>query len=500
MNEPYRVAAGSSRRRSALAGAVLAAIVLLPGGAIAQQGGATATYTLRILRTDPPRIGVHAVLPSVGAEITMARSRPGDVPEVADAGWPALVRGLVVKDPDGLAVGVTSAGAAGWRLARPVDGSLTLDYEVDTAPLAARGWPAPREAAFADSEHIVMIGRSLFIATPAQRSSEIHFELPPGWRAVVPWSVTRAEGRSASASSSDDLSENLVAFSRGEPEVMTAGGFNLKVVTFGYWRPARNEIRRVLGIALEQLVGLIGFEGDADYLVVLLPQLDRGADSFRASFALTLDQTPSSANLGSWGNLIAHEVFHYWNGWRLHGSDYQGSQWFQEGITEYAANLAMIKGGVDRPDEFYARIAAHVDNYRKLETPLDAPGTRKGPPLYSGGALVAFIWDTMILESSGGGLGVGDALRALLRDTEGGARPYAWPDIKAALERVAPGDWEGFHGRHIHGTDPLPVGEALARVGLLLVKQDDGSTRVDEDPAASGPAAALRRSLMTRRK
>ncbi len=487
---------GALLRWRALVRLVLLVLTLSPSQAVAQQGGVTARYLLQLHRTGQTRIAVRATVPSEGGLLTMAESRPGDIPELADAGWPALVQHLRVTDAAGEAVGVASAGPTGWTLARSVSGPLTLDYEVDYAPLAARGWPAPREAAFADADHLMLIGRSLFITTPAQRRSEVRFALPRGWQGVVPWTAVRAPRPSAIAASTDDLSENLLVFLRGTPDVLTAGGFNLKVVALGHWQPARAEVRRVLGAALQQLVKLIGFNGHADYLVVLLPHVEHGGESFRASFALTVSAAPSRSNLNDWANTIAHEVFHYWNGWRLVGADYPSSQWFQEGFTEYAANLALVSGGLCGPDAFFAKLATHLSRYRTLTTPLDAPGTRKGPPLYSGGALVAFIWETLIREATHGERGIGDMLRALLRTTDGGARHYAWTDIQAALESVAPGEWKDFHRRYIHGTEPLPLAEALARVGLRLAKGGHDALRIEPDPAASEPAKIRRRAAM----
>lgn len=425
----------------------------------------------------------------------MAQSWPGDIPEVAEAGWPGLIRNLRVVDADGREVQVTPAGPKGWTLATPIRGTLTLDYEIDLAPLAARGWPAPREAAFADYDHVSLIGRALFIYTPAQRESRVRFILPAGWQPVVPWPALRGASGTAFVSSTEDLTENLVGFSRLAPDVVTAGGFRLKVVSFGHWQSARAEVRRVVGAVLPRLVATVGSRERADYLLVLLPHAESGGESFRASFALTLQASASRGNVEQWGNLIAHEVFHYWNGWRLKGADYPSSQWFQEGFTEYAANLALVSAGLSRSEQFHERLAGHVTKYRKLATPLDAPGTRKGPPLYSGGALVAFIWDTSIRQASGGKRGYGDLMRAVMCQTDGGARPYTWADIQAALESVAPGDWKKFEQLYIHGRDPLPVGEAFARVGLRMTEGSDGVVRVEADPGASRAARELRMAL-----
>ncbi|HEX4823487.1 MAG TPA: hypothetical protein VFV19_04210 [Candidatus Polarisedimenticolaceae bacterium] len=445
-----------------------------------------AVYRVDLTLAPSPRIKVHATVPSDGESLAMATSRPGDVPEVADAGWPGLVRHLRVTDERGAVVATSPAGAAGWKLARPVQGTLTLDYEVDYAPLAARSWPAPRECAFADGDHVIVIGRSVFLTTPAQQASAVRFLAPGGWSAVTPWRGT--------VPTTDDLTENLIAFTKKAPDTLTAGGFQVRVVPIGSWETARAEVRRVIDLSVKRLVAFVGASGTADYLVVLLPQNEHGGESFRASFALTLDAAPSAANLDDWGNTIAHEIFHHWNGWILQGADYMATQWFQEGFTEYAANLALVSAGLTSPEQFEAKLASHVANYRKLQTPLDAPGTHKGPPLYGGGALVAFTWDTMIREATRNARGLGDVFRALLRDAK---KPYSWTDIARALANVAPPDWTEFHHRFIHGTEPLPLDAAFARVGLKLT-EGEGSVRVDSDPAATEAAKARFRALIGR--
>ena len=451
---------------------------------------ASATYDVKMLGTATQRIAVTATVPSDGTQLAMATSRPGDVPEVAEAGWPGLIKNLKATDAAGETVATTPAGAKGWTLARTVTGPLKLEYEVDYAPLAAGGWPAPRECAFGDADHLIVIGRSLFITTPAQGASDVRFSLPSGWQAVTPWDAT--------APSTEELTENLMGFMRGSPEVLKAGGFRMKVVLFGHWQTARAEVRRALGDVVKRLVAFIEFDGRADYLVVLLPQKENGGESFPASFAMTTEAAPSKASVALWANMIAHEAFHRWNGWELRGSDYASSQWFQEGFTEYAANLALVSGGITSPEQFYNKLALHVTNYRQIATPLDAPGTHKGPPLYGGGALVAFTWDTMIREATKNAHGVGELLRKLLENTQNGKRPYAWADIQAALESIAPGDWAEFHRRYIHGTEPLPLDDAFVRVGLLLQKRGDGSFIVTLDPAASADAKARRRAVMGR--
>lgn len=466
--------------------------ILLMAALLAAQPAAgepePAKYDVRLLRLDPPRLLIHATLPIDGQALEMGTSRPGDVPELAEAGWPALVADLRVSNGEGENLEVKRAGPAGWLLAKPHSGRLAIEYVVDYQPLAKRGWPAPREAAFADADHLVVLGRSLFITTPQTGSAAVTFGLPQGWQPVMPWSGD-------TAASPKDLTDNLLVFTRSEPEVMTAGGFRLSVTSMGHWQAVRPDVRAMLGPVIQRFVKIMGYDESESYSVVLLPVLDRGGEAFRNSFAMSLDTPPSSANRSDWGNTIAHEIFHYWNGSRLRGADYPTSQWFQEGFTEYVANVSMAAAMAD-PDGFRKKLSNHVGNYRKLATTLEGGGTRKGPPLYSAGALVAFSWDVMIREATGGKRNLGDFLRELWRRTDRGQRPYEWSDIQAALEATAPLDWKTFHGAHIRGDKPLPLVDIFTRAGLHLGQAEDGSPRVEMDTAASTSAASLWKGLL----
>lgn len=454
-------------------------------------------YHVRMLQVAPPRLAVAATLPIDGRELAMDTTRPGDIPEINERGWPALVSKLRVSDATGAPLQVTGAGPAGWLLEQPHSGPLTVEYEVDYSSLAVRAWPAPRETAFADADHFVLIGRSLFITTPEAGASDVTFDLPRGWQAVTPWERAARSTHGLAVESSGDLQENLLVFSRSSPDVMTAGGFRLSVTPMGHWQAARPEVRRVLGGVIQRLVALMGTAEPMSYSVVLLPIVDQGGESFRHSFALTVDAPPSRANSSAWGNTIAHEIFHLWNGWRLQGADYATSQWFQEGFTEYAANLSMVGAGLISPDELRKKLSVHVGNYRKLTTALEAGGTHKGPPLYSGGALVAFSWDVLIRQATGGRRSLGDFLRELWRQTGEGRRPYEWRDLRAALEATAPLDWQAFYSAHIRGTEPLPLGEILPQAGLRLEQTEDGDPRIEVDPEAPAPARALWQALVT---
>ncbi len=454
------------------------------------QRGAVARYTVKMSEDTIPRLHVAASVPIHGDALAMETTRPGDIPVILKEGWPALIRNLRISDEAGRPVETTSRSTKGWQLKQSYDGQLALTYDVDYAVADSLGWPAPRETAFRDSTHFTFVGRSLFITTPETRSSIITFDLPLPWKAVAPWAPVGSNGNTFSVDSVKDLTTNLVVLTTTEPGSVSAGRFQVAFTSMGQWLPVSTDVRRVLEGVIPQFVDLMHHDEGEYYSIVLLPIPENGGEAFRSSFAMTVDVQPSRSNLPVWGHTLAHEIFHYWNGFRLRGADYASSQWFQEGFTEYASDLAMLNSGLLSSEDFRERLAQYIRHYQRLTTPLDAPGNSKGPPLYSAGALVAFCWDVQIRAATGGKHTVADFLRDLWRRTEDGQRPYAWDDMRASLESAARADWSSFYRDHIHGAKKLPLADVFSRAGLTFVQSAD-STTVEQDPGASPEARSM---------
>lgn len=478
--------------------AALASAFPVPARSFADAPDASvASYRVSVLDTQPLRLSVSATLPGGGDRLLVADSRPGDIPELDAGGWPAIFKALHAVATDGTPIALAPAGDAGWSLATTPDKPFTLRYEIDYSTLAGLGWPAPRESAYADGDAIVLAGRALFIATPTQSQSLIAIEPPAGWHVAGPWPRDAASGAFHAAARSD-LFDNLVAMSRMPADTIDAGGFSIDIVATGDWKAVRRDVRILVAAMAQSYARLMPTDDGDAYLMVLLPQPERGGESFRNSFALNVDAPPGNVNRAGWGGILAHELFHYWNGWRLRGIDYASTQWFQEGFTEYMANKAMLAAGMASAEDFLAILQQQIADAGRLQTPLDAPGTHKGPPLYGGGALVAFCWDVSIREASGDGKTLADVFALLWDATGRGARPYDWPTIRTALHSVAPGvDWDGFHARHISGREPLPLAHVFGSLGLRQ-EHGDGAPRVAFDETASAVERARWRSFATR--
>ena len=79
----------------------------------------TANYRIEFTNINTPKLEVTAVVPIDGKELLMTDTRPGDVPEVGDNGWPALIRELRVTDERGRTLETKPAGPKGWELSEP---------------------------------------------------------------------------------------------------------------------------------------------------------------------------------------------------------------------------------------------------------------------------------------------------------------------------------------------------------------------------------------------
>ena len=454
-----------------------------------------AKYRVTLISLSPLRLKVTAEVPAAGNLLDIDNTYPAERPEMAANGWRALISSLMVFDAKGTRITVTPKGTSGWNLPATFRSPLRLSYEIDYSLLAVGGWSSPLESAFTDDDNAIVAGRSVFITTAETSTASVEIETPRGWSAVMPWKSDSADGRHYAVGSKQDLTNNMLVFSRKKPHVVSAAGFRMQIVSMGHWQPIRPMVSQVLKTIIAREVEMMRYRNAEIYTVVLLPISDIGGNAFRQSFVYCYND-PNQTNKNEWANTLAHEIFHYWNYARLEGSDYASSQWFQEGFTEYVANLVTVTGKIIAPDTFVRKLSLHVNNYRKLTTTLENYGSRKGPPLYSAGALVAFMWDIRIRQSTGGKRNIGDLFRNLMVQTESGRRKYTWVDIKAALQASGGGDWEAFYQADIKGHEPLPLDNTLPLAGLRLTKLADGTEIVGNDPSASAKAKSVWRSII----
>jgi predicted metalloprotease with PDZ domain len=189
-------------------------------------------------------------------------------------------------------------------------------------------------------------------------------------------------------------------------------------------------------------------------------------------------------------SLYAHEIFHAWNVKRLRPADlwpyqYDKAQptpwlWVSEGITDYYADLAEVRGGVIDENGFYAATAAkmrEVDQTRPVSLddasidtwihPVD--GTQY--TYYAKGSLAGFLLDIMIRDASDNRQSLDNVMRDLYTSAYKADRGFTAADWWSAVSKAAGGrSFADFNARYVEGREPYPWDRVLALAGVRATR------------------------------
>jgi predicted metalloprotease with PDZ domain len=187
-------------------------------------------------------------------------------------------------------------------------------------------------------------------------------------------------------------------------------------------------------------------------------------------------------------SITAHEIFHAWNVKRLRPAElvpygYDRRQptpwlWVSEGITDYYADLALVRSGIVDSTVFYGLTAEKVQ--RVAEAPPTAledislstwihPVDGSDALYYPKGSLAGLLIDILIRDGSDNRRSLDDVMRALYQSTYKRGRGFSGKDWWPAVTAAAGGrSFTEFETRHIDGREPFPYDQVLALAGLRL--------------------------------
>ena len=220
-------------------------------------------------------------------------------------------------------------------------------------------------------------------------------------------------------------------------------------------------------------------------------------------------------------SLYAHEIFHSWNVKRLRPSEmwpykYSHPQptpwlWVSEGITDYYADLAEVRGGVVDEKGFYALTAEKINEVMNA-APIaleDASLNAWTHPVdgteyiyYPKGSLAGLLLDIMIRDATENAKSLDDVMRALYQSSYKRGRGFTSTDWWSAVSAAANGkSFASFNERYIDGREPFPLDSIFWLAGLrarqeriprlgVLTSQDAGGIQVREIGEKTSAAAA----------
>ena len=209
-------------------------------------------------------------------------------------------------------------------------------------------------------------------------------------------------------------------------------------------------------------------------------------------------------------SLFAHEIFHSWNVKRLRPAEmwpYQYSHpqptpwlWVSEGITDYYADLAEVRGGVIDERAFYNLSAEKINevmNARPVSLEDASVNTWVHPIdgteyiYYPKGSLAGFILDIMIRDASDNKHSLDDVMRGLYQLDYKHGRGFTATDWWNAVSAAAAGkSFTQFTARYIDGREAFPWDSILPLAGMRTRQERVPRLGVMTQPDPSGVVVA----------
>ena len=220
-----------------------------------------------------------------------------------------------------------------------------------------------------------------------------------------------------------------------------------------------------------------------------------------------VDIVSDPADDGQIQSLYAHEIFHAWNVKRLRPADlvpysYDRPQptswlWMSEGITDYYADLAMMRSGLVDEAGFLALTAAKIGEiastipFALADASLNTwihPRDGTEYSYYPKGSLAGLMLDIIIRDASENTRSLDAVMRELYETTYKKGRGFTHDDFWGAVRRAARGRvMDDFEQKYIGGREPYPWKDMLALAGLRLVP--DSTPRIGITTAADASGA-----------
>jgi predicted metalloprotease with PDZ domain len=395
-----------------------------------------------------------------------------------------------------------------WRV-RPTRAgrvTITFDYAADTLD-NAMSWAQPDFALF-NGTNLFMYpeGRSMEYPSTVEIRTEPEF-------LVVTGLTSSGDKRTYNATNYHDLVDNPVFVGRFDLDSASIAGKTVRYATY----PAGSMSKEARATAWAQLKRVIPVEvnvfGEAPWDSYTVMQI---ADSSYQGFnglehASSHVDIVAPQGLGSdfLPSLYAHEIFHSWNVKRLRPADlvpyrYDRPQpttwlWVSEGITDYYADLAEMRGGVVDEAGFFALTTAKISEIgTTIPFALDDaslntwihPKDGTAYSYYPKGSLAGLMLDIIIRDASENRRSLDTIMRELYETTYKKGHGFTHDEFWGAVSRAAGNrPMEEFEQKYIAGRDPYPWQTMLQTAGLRLVPD---STPLIGVTTLSDPTGALR--------
>jgi predicted metalloprotease with PDZ domain len=470
---------------------------------VAQSQEPTGQYLIKISHDNPLLAVIKAQIPVTNGRLFMAAWGADHLP----SGWATFVRNLKVSDQSSRGLPFESKPDGVWQISNDFTGHVRLSYEVDLS-FTKNKWKYGNEQAgtFQDNA-LFVVSKALFIIGDTAGQRKLLFDLPAGWRLSAPWQPSGSNASAYVVENNNSLINNSIVMGRHVDYTIQEGNFTFILALLGSMAESKDLVAPTLQKVVQTYGRIFNKTPRSRYLMTVFYADEADAEAFSNSAAFTEHDPLTKNNLIRWGNTLAHELFHSWNGHAIRGEDYAASQWFAEGFTEYFANLALVQQGLISEDLFIRKMENNLGLYLYFKSApafdgvtLKQAGSKKGLyrlGVYDGGWAVAFCLDLLIRDETKGRKSLADFMRLMYEKFGLTAKQYHYEDLITTAGEIVGHDISDFFRRYVEGDELLPVQQFLKRAGFEGYTQFyDGEIYILRSSGATKHELAIRQAIL----
>lgn len=410
-----------------------------------------------------------------------------------------------------------------WRIHVPRAGEVTLRYRVRADILDVAGSWSDGDFAFLNGSNVL-----LYVEGRPETPTALRVRTESDWRVATGMAPDSAP-RTFRAADVHDLLDHPFFIGRFDLDSARVADRWMRLATWPVGSvegPRRAALWDALTRSVEPLALVFGEVPWRSYTVLQVAHPDVGgmAALEHGESELALVGTPF-LDEPFVASIHAHEIAHAWNVKRLRPAElwpyrYDAPQptpwlWVSEGITDYYADLALLRSGLTDEVQFLettlGKIASVEDRPAtaledaSLQTWLGMRDAT-GDLYYDKGSLAGFALDILIRDASDNRSSLDAVMRELYDRTYRRGRGFTHDDFWNAVARATRGRaWGDFERRYIDGREPYPWADWLRlggwrlvqdtvtepRLGVLLRSHADGVMVVGLDPDGMAARAGV---------
>lgn len=374
-----------------------------------------------------------------------------------------------------------------WRVQVSAPGPVTVSFNFSADTLDnAMAW-SRADFAFVNGTNVLLYPEGAGLDFPATLSVETE----TAWNVAT--GLTSTGPRRYAAANFHDLVDMPLFIGRFDVDSAVIGGVMNRIASYPAGALAggsRALLWNQLGTMVPAMTKVFGETPWPNYTTLLVFDSAFGGGSALEHQNSHLGiYSPDFIGTPVLASITAHEIFHGWNVKRLRPSElvpyrYDRPQptpllWVSEGITDYYADLALVRGGIIDSMVFLNVTQGKIEEVAavppialedaSLSTwiqPTDGTGTI----YYPKGSLAGLLLDIMIRDASDNRASLDEVMRTLYRSTVPAGRGFTTDEWWSTVNTLAGRDLAStFAPRYIDGREPFPWSRVAPLAGMRYV-------------------------------